>query len=391
MQYVIVIGIFQALLAIILLWQNKLRSNADNLLIMLMVCIAAHLSIKFVIFNFVQDQQVRQQMNTFIAYCYGPLLYLYALKRNNPSLIPASKWYVFIPVLIGFVGYTSITGVLIYAPADGYRLLHWYNEISFWTLVGSDLFFALSTLHLIRQDEHNKIKEKQLITRLAYCFLVISGLAFGFYIAGKYMGTQYVILSRSVVYSMLVYMCVLIIRHKYMTVQEVSPEKEQVLPQQAPAEMTLVAFEMQEPAADHILAVQRKHGLQEQAQQKIWADLERYLQQHKLFTDMDLSLDKLAAAMDISKYHLSETLNNHGNTTFYRYINEQRVHYAQEQIAYLHGQGISINMLSVALDSGFKAKSSFNRYFKELLGLTPTEYIRSLEQIAPPDGMLAVH
>ena len=49
MQYIISIGIFQALVAAGLLWKNKLRSSADDLLILLVVCIATHMAIKLVI------------------------------------------------------------------------------------------------------------------------------------------------------------------------------------------------------------------------------------------------------------------------------------------------------------------------------------------------------
>jgi AraC-like DNA-binding protein len=38
----------------------------------------------------------------------------------------------------------------------------------------------------------------------------------------------------------------------------------------------------------------------------------------------------------------------------------------------------NINFLSFAYESGFKSKSSFNRYFKEIIGKTPSEYYKSL-------------
>ena len=46
MQYIIAIGIFQALIVVALLLKNRLRSGGDELLILLVACIASHLAIK---------------------------------------------------------------------------------------------------------------------------------------------------------------------------------------------------------------------------------------------------------------------------------------------------------------------------------------------------------
>ncbi|WP_449397624.1 hypothetical protein [Chryseobacterium wanjuense] len=71
MQYIVIIGAFQALVALWLLQFRERKSPSNYLFICLLSAIAVHLIIKFVIFNFIPDKSIRQQMNTFIGASYG--------------------------------------------------------------------------------------------------------------------------------------------------------------------------------------------------------------------------------------------------------------------------------------------------------------------------------
>lgn len=387
MQYIIAIGIFQALVAVGLLWKNKLRSSADDLLILLVACIATHLAIKFVIFNFIQDVQVRYQMNTFIGFCYGPLLYLYALKVKDPAFIPASKWYVFLPFILGAIAYFTVAGVLFLSGMPGYQLLEWYNQVSFWTLVPADFLFVFLALRIARQCPSGLDKERKIIERIAYCFLCISILAPFFYFSGRFWGKDAPVVFRSVIYAILSYLSVMIIRYKYVAVNtpvQVSPEAITLIPEMQRETVTeslpaVVAVLPEEPEAAAITL--RKTALSEEEQKQVWQVLEERLKAEKLFADSELNLDKLAQLTGINKYHISETLNSYAHKSFYQYINEYRIDFALGQMRLLQEKAIPVNVLSLAYDAGFKAKSSFNRYFKEITGVTPTEYLKSLQQI----------
>ena len=63
----------------------------------------------------------------------------------------------------------------------------------------------------------------------------------------------------------------------------------------------------------------------------------------------------------------------------YKYINGYRIHHAIGQMESLCKADEDINFMSIAYAAGFKAKSSFNRYFKEITGTTPTEHLRSVQ------------
>lgn len=396
MQYIIAIGIFQALVAVGLLWKNKLRSSADDLLILLVACIATHLAIKFVIYNFIHDVHVRYQMNTFIGFCYGPLLYLYALKIKDPAFIPASKWYVFLPFIIGAIAYFTVAGVLFLSGFSGYRLLEWYNQASFWTLLPADLLFVFLALRIARQCPPALHKEQKIIVRIANCFLCISVLSLGFYVAAQVVGKDYSIYFRSVIYAILSCMSVMIIRYKYVAVStaavtdaapaalpDMSESQAQLMPgiEDAAENKQMIVEPLHIEAPEISEPVMRKSALSEEEQRQVWLVLEERLKGEKLFADSELNLDKLAQVTGINKYHISETLNSYAHKSFYQYINEYRIDFALGQMRQFQEKAIPVNVLSLAYDAGFKAKSSFNRYFKEITGVTPTEYLKSLQQL----------
>lgn len=377
------------MVAAALLWKNRLRNGADSLLILLLACIGTHLAIKFVIYSFVLDGEVRRQMNTFIGFCYGPLLYLYARKAAEPAFIPASKWYIFLPFIIAAIAYFTIAGLLFLSHdvSAGYRVLRWYNEISFWVLLLADTFFSFRAWQLSGRYGSLLGREKQLVRRMVLFFATIIGCSVIFYGFSFRGGNTYFLFFRSIIYAILVGLSVTIIRYRYATVPEEDNRSVQVQAEGIAADalpVTVVSRDEEEQTTAYAPA--RKTALSAEEQQRTWQMLEAHLKRSRIFADSDLSLDKLALSSGLNKYHISETLNNYAQKSFYQYINEYRIRFVLERMQQLQEQELPVNMLVLAYDAGYKAKSSFNRYFKEITGLTPTEYLRSGK--ATPDRMV---
>lgn len=103
--------------------------------------------------------------------------------------------------------------------------------------------------------------------------------------------------------------------------------------------------------------------------------LENLMQTQKLYLNGDLKYSDVAANLGISVRSLSNALNDHAGQSFNDFINEYRIREAKQFI--LKGKLENETILSVALSSGFKSKSSFNRIFKNHTGQTPTEFLRS--------------
>ncbi len=83
----------------------------------------------------------------------------------------------------------------------------------------------------------------------------------------------------------------------------------------------------------------------------------------------DLSLDMISEMAGFSKYHFSRLFKEFANVSFYKYLNNRRIAYAEKLL-----MDPNINVMEVASRSGFNSLSAFMRMFKIVKGCTPTEY-----------------
>ncbi len=96
----------------------------------------------------------------------------------------------------------------------------------------------------------------------------------------------------------------------------------------------------------------------------------------KPYLDTELSLQALADQIDISRHQLSALINKKHEMNFYEFINRYRI----EEVKHLFTDPANkhYKLISLAYDSGFNSKASFNRIFKQFTLQTPSEYLASL-------------
>ncbi len=94
--------------------------------------------------------------------------------------------------------------------------------------------------------------------------------------------------------------------------------------------------------------------------------------ERKLFLNPTLTLQEASDDLYIPKYRLTKSIKDGGYQNFYAFVNEQRIQYSKELLRNLPE---NLSLESVVGESGFQARSTYYRVFKELTGLTPKEYI----------------
>lgn len=107
--------------------------------------------------------------------------------------------------------------------------------------------------------------------------------------------------------------------------------------------------------------------------------LTELLDNQKLYRDESLNLTELADKIGISNKRLSELLNQYLNISFYNLINDYRIKEVKERIS--SEEADKYTLLSIAFDSGFQSKASFNRIFKQRTGVSPSEFRKRNESV----------
>lgn len=118
--------------------------------------------------------------------------------------------------------------------------------------------------------------------------------------------------------------------------------------------------------------VYKKSGLSDAQAIHYANQIKAYLVQEKVYLDEDLKLSSLSEKLQIPSAHISQVLNQQFNQNFYDFVSTHRIQEATKRL--LDPQYETYSILGIGLDCGFKSKSSFNRAFKKITGMTPTEF-----------------
>lgn len=119
----------------------------------------------------------------------------------------------------------------------------------------------------------------------------------------------------------------------------------------------------------------KNSGLNETMAAGLFDKLKQHMDEHKPYLEEDLSLATLADQLEMTSNQLSQVINQQAAVNFFTFINSYRVAAVKERLkdpAYAH-----YAIIDIGYDCGFRSKSSFNKIFKEMVGITPSQYQKS--------------
>jgi len=372
------IGAINALLLAILLGKKKSKTACDKVLIVWVLNFALYFGNYFLFERQMMKLDVLWTLVwSFTLISHPIFLFVYSTsltqKRFSFNLKVASNFFVLIPWVISLIPFILMT-------AEEKRLLVYSKQSISYELflpmmlqLCIEIFYFIRTLIVLTKHQNNIEQEfsyhakinlnwLKLLTSL-YIVILISSVA-GYSLASSKILNIKVMDDLLMVVRMVLFFYMVYHGFKqnliYNSDIKIAPRKTEIPNNTKPKPHKSVLSEAQGDENNKTLEKLRNIMLDE-----------------KIYLEQELSLGKIANKLGIHSYQLTKLLNDQLNKNFFEFVNEYRVDEFKRLVTNPANNHISI--LGLALDAGFNSKATFNRFFKNSTGLTPSEFRASIK------------
>lgn len=367
------VGIILSIFLCLLLLMKRNKVFSDKVLMVWMAVMAIHQFLFYAVYtNFALKHTFLLGWGLPMPVVHGPLLFLYVSSMTPEKTIPFRK---IIPHFIPFIILTILAiPFMLSSPQEKLQVYfnegkdyQWYLIIQQILIMATGLGYSLWSLLLIRKHRKN-IKEwfsnteKKSLRWLEYlsiglCMIWLLVIFFH----------DDVIFAGVVVLVLFIGFFGINQLPIFYNWQIIESRSAMVSSSQVPANPEPARDEMESGTARYA-----KSGLKEEEAKALHEQLTLLMHQEALYKKNDLTLQDLANRLNTHPNYLSQVINEMEHKNFYNYINSLRV---EEFIRSASKADTKYyTLLALAFDSGFNSKSTFNKYFKESTGKSPSEY-----------------
>lgn len=121
------------------------------------------------------------------------------------------------------------------------------------------------------------------------------------------------------------------------------------------------------------------NGDEDSSERKLFEEIEKLMNDRKIYRLNDISLDKLADMLQSNRYYVSRAINTFGKTSFYSYINTYRM---REAVAVLSDPDDNTPLKALCSELGYNSVSAFYRSFQKETGVPPSRYREEIKKKA---------
>jgi AraC-like DNA-binding protein len=358
---ILYIGISQSFFAGLLVATKKPVSIANRLMSTWLFFICVELA-----FALLNARVIEMYAFPFVAFTYGPLLYLYVKFMTDPSR--KFNWLALIH-FIPFVVFFTVSVIFREVPLmkDLRNFFAPDRFISLRIVYSTCLFLSVTVYSILAFVEirrhQSKLKDIISYTSAVITLNWLKVVSIGFYVTFL---TLFILGGLNMIGDIIPfdpYFVVFAFIALFSSVYSFYAIRQPVIFGQE----VKVIYEEQKDPGKYV-----KSGLRDN-QAKIYLDkLIKYVEENKPYLDRDLSIQDLSEMTGIPRHHITQVLNEKYKKNFFTFINEYRV---KEVISkFSDPKSDNFTILAIAFDSGFNSKTTFNSIFKNQIGMTPSEY-----------------
>ncbi len=327
----------------------------------------------------------------FVAFTYGPILFLYVKYMTEPEKeFKITNYLHFIPFVIFFIVSVIFRGDKVFADLTGFFMADKYISLR---IVYSVCFFLsitiYSTLTFITIREHQR-HLKDLVSyasgRITLNWLIIISISFytAYFILFILGGIDIFVnfLPFDPYYTVFVFIAVFSFVYGFYAIKQpvlanVLIGTEENVHGQKKARKGKENIDINDENNSKKKRYMRS-GLTETQARKYLDKILAFMDQEKPYLNRDLTIYDLSIQTGISRHHITQVLNDIYGRNFFTFINEYRVNEVIRRMKDPKNKNFTV--LAIAYDSGFNSKSTFNTIFKNITNLTPTQYLDKLEE-----------
>lgn len=356
MIFLLYLTFIQSLITALLIFFNKKFKQEDFYLSMFFGVVFFHLLYKISLVFIYQDINLFEKLHGSFSFLYGPMLYFYMLSVFEKQITNKQVFYHCIPFFIGFAFNILLLFISVDSPVFS-QIIHNSNLVLV-LLMFSFLGYNIYCLKYIATSEKGDSKIFNLkinivkVIGVVFCLL---GLLIIIDLFFKAFHFGFLINTRFIYYCFMLFIFVYVIHIRFAIFFEI--------------QKLVIELKNEEKY--------KNYELKSDEMEEIVAAIQSCFKTQKGYLDAEFNLDKLSKDLKISKVKITQSLNVQLKTNFYQYINSLRVEEAKRLI----DEKQDANFKTIGYDSGFKNKSTFYKYFKEITGLTPSDYKKIQEEI----------
>jgi AraC-like DNA-binding protein len=341
-----------------LLTLQRFRIFGTSLLLILVL--AVFQVCYYIILNMLLPETALAAVESPVSFLYGPLLYFLYLTAAGTTTTIREKIIHCLPFIIALFFYTALLYMTATQAAGKENAILFYQELSAGSVFSLFIYLVVITVGGRKKPMLNR-PLRNFMGHLSVLYVVIAAMQFTslvqFFIPSLRLGVD----VQDIKYALLLVVALFSIREVLSSDQPALVKKEELPVEQA--EEAVVG--------DVELPRYQKSVLDEMTLKQYAIKVQCYLEESQAYLNPNLSLEMLAAKTEIPRHHFSQLLSTFFDNSFYQFIAGHRIVYAM-QLLKTGKENLTVE--SFAYECGFNSKTSFNRYFKEYVGCTPSEY-----------------